>query len=50
MRSGPGVDYKDMGNIPDGTKLYVSEITDGWGHTEYKGKDCWVSMDYLEAI
>jgi len=50
MRSGPGETYSDIGNIPNGTKLYISEITDGWGHTEYKGKDCWVSMDYLEAI
>lgn len=39
-----------IGNIPNGTPINVSKITDDWGYTEYEGKNGWVSMKALRPF
>lgn len=50
VRSGPGTGFARLALIPDGTELYVTEISaDGlWGRVFYDGSDGWSSLEYME--
>lgn len=43
LRSGPGANYTDIGDIPKGTVIEVSELSGTWGKTIYGGKTGWCS-------
>ncbi|MCR5636098.1 MAG: SH3 domain-containing protein [Clostridiales bacterium] len=47
MRSEPSASADPIDQIPNGTKIVVTEINDGFGKTTYNGKTGWVSMAYL---
>lgn len=51
VRSGPGTGFDKLALIPDGTELYVTEISaDGlWGRVFYDGSDGWSSLEYMQA-
>ncbi len=44
LRSGPGTGYTTLDIMPTGTKMYVTEINDGWGYTSYNGKLGWCCL------
>ncbi len=50
VRSGPGTGFDRLALIPDGTELYVTEISaDGlWGRVFYGGHDGYASLEYME--
>lgn len=50
VRSGPGTGFDRLALIPDGTELYVTEISaDGlWGRVFYGGYDGYASLEYME--
>lgn len=47
LRSGPGTSYSILANVPYKTRVYVTEISNGWGKITYSGKTGWVSLDYV---
>ncbi len=32
-------------NIPYGSEFRIDELKDGWGHSYYNGKECWIDMN-----
>lgn len=50
VRSGPGTGYDRLALIPDGSTIWVTEISeDGlWGRVYYDGHDGWSSLEYME--
>ncbi len=48
VRSGPGADYQAVAKVTDGTRLTVSQVSNGWGKVNVNGTTGWVSMDYLK--
>lgn len=50
IRSGPGLAFADIGNIPKGVKVTIPAVFDGWGYVVYQGKDGFVSMQYLKRL
>ncbi|HOU09922.1 MAG TPA: hypothetical protein PL044_04320 [Clostridiales bacterium] len=50
IRSGPGLTFADIGNIPKGVKLTVPAVFDGWGYVVYQGKAGFVSIQYLKRL
>ncbi len=49
LRKAP-VDGKKLGVIPYGTKLSLTEISDGWGKTKFDGIKGWISLDFAKSI
>lgn len=47
MRKGAGASYAKICAIPQGTKVYPSEIKNGWAKVTYNGKTGWCDMNYL---
>ena len=39
-----------FGTVPKETSLTISEISSGWGKTEYNGKECWVCLEYTHRV
>ena len=50
LRSGAGTSYSKVADIPYGTVLKITEISNNWGKTTYNGKSGWVSLDYIEPV
>ena len=50
LRSGAGTSNSTLANIPFGTVLTITEISNNWGKTTYSGKTGWVSLDYIEPV
>lgn len=50
LRSGRSTKYKIYITIPKGTSITISDISNGWGKTTYKGKSGYVSMDYVTKL
>ena len=63
IRGGPGVDYPQLGNIPAGGVVVVSEQRNGWGRVTYAMRvpsdatrlslrevSGWASMEFLERV
>ncbi len=50
VRSGPGTGHDQLALIPDGSTVWVTEISeDGlWGRVFYNGRDGWSSLEYME--
>ncbi len=48
LRSGAGTSYEKLADIPYGTTLTITKISNNWGYTTYNGKTGWVSLDYIE--
>ena len=48
LRSAPDTDSSIISSIPDGTRVYVDEISNGWGHTAIDGHEGWFSLKYAE--
>ena len=46
LRSGPSTGYSVLTAIPNGTTVYVSEISSNWGKTSYNGNAGWICLDY----
>lgn len=46
LRKGPGTSYALVigKRIPDATPLYIEEISDNWGYTNYNGYYGWVAL------
>ena len=36
--------------IPDGTAIYIDQVSNGWGHTTYGGYSGWVSLRYTKIF
>lgn len=50
LRSGAGTSYTKLADIPCGTVLKITKISNNWGQTTYNGKSGWVSLDYIEPV
>ncbi len=44
LRNGPGTGYSQIGYVPAGADIYVTEISGDWGYTFYDGKLGWVCL------
>lgn len=49
VRSGPSTSYTEVAKVTDGTRVTVTEVSNGFGHVNVGGVDGWVSMTYLRA-
>ena len=49
VRSGPGTSYSEVAKVTDGTRVTVTEVSNGFGRVNVGGVDGWVSMQYLKA-
>ena len=47
MRQSANSSAKIIGKIPDGTRVYVSAISNGWGKVTYNDTTGWVALDWL---
>lgn len=50
FRSGAGTSYSHIADIPYGTKLTITKISNNWGYTSYNGKNGWVSLEYIQPV
>lgn len=50
LRSGAGTSYSHIADIPKGTVLKITKISNNWGYTSYNGKNGWVSLDYITPV
>ncbi len=50
LRSGPGTNYSILVNVPYGTVITITAVSNGWGKTTYSGKTGWVSLDYVTRV
>ncbi|MCQ2445875.1 MAG: SH3 domain-containing protein [Clostridia bacterium] len=50
LRETPSTSGTKLATIPEGTRITITEIKDGWGKTTYSGKTGWVSMDYVKKV
>ena len=54
LRSGPGLNYEQVGHVPYNAEITVTSTTecDGylWGKTTYSGKNGWCVLDFAERI
>lgn len=48
VRSGPGSNYDAVAKLTDGTRVTVTQVSNGWGSVSVNGVSGWVSMDYLK--
>ena len=48
LRSSRSTSSKVLLSIPNGTSLMISDISNGWGKTSYKGKTGYVYMQYVK--
>lgn len=48
VRSGQGDTYNQYGTLPYGEIVNVTEISNGWAHIRYSGKDAYVNAEYLQ--
>lgn len=49
-REAPSKRSPRVGRFPNGTRLPIYEIENGWGRTEYQGRPCYVSADYIVLV
>lgn len=49
VRSGPGTSYSEVAKVTDGTRVTVTQVSNGFGRVNVGGVDGWVSMQYLKA-
>ena len=47
LRATPDISGKKIALIPNGTRIIITDTTDGWSCTTYKGKTGWCSSDFL---
>lgn len=47
LRSGPGTSNTTLDYVPYKTRIYVTQVSNGWGKITYNGKTGWVSLDYV---
>ena len=47
LRKGGGTSYAKITAMPQGTKLYPTEIKNGWANVTYNGHTGWCSTSYL---
>lgn len=47
MRSSASSSSDIVGKIPDGTRVYVSAISSGWGKVTYNGTTGWVALEWV---
>ncbi len=50
LRSGAGTSYSHIADIPVGTTLTITKISNNWGYTTYNGKSGWVSLEYITPV
>lgn len=50
IRGGQGVEFDILGEIPDLTKVIVTEVKDYWGKVTYNGITGWISLIYCNYI
>ncbi len=50
LRSGAGTSYSKLAEIPQGTTLKITKISNNWGYTTYNGKSGWVSLEYIQPV
>lgn len=50
MRENPDTASETLAVIPNGEKVTVTEISDGWGKTSYNGAEGWISMEYTQYV
>ena len=48
IRSGRGTNYKQVGSIPKGKVVSVTDIQKNWGKVTYNGKTGYISMKYTK--
>ena len=47
IREGRGLNYRQIGSIPNNTILEVTEVANGWGKVSYNGINGYSSMEYM---
>lgn len=47
MRASDNSSSDIIGKIPDGTRVYCSAISNGWGKVTYNGTTGWVALDWV---
>lgn len=50
IRSTPSTGGSVLASAADGTRLNITEVSNGWGKTTVGGVTGWVSMDYVKAV
>jgi len=50
LRTSPSTDSDSVELIPQGEKITVTEISEGWGKTSYNGQEGWIYMEYAKRI
>lgn len=50
MRNGPGVTYRDIGDIPHGAEVDVLTSAENWSYVRYNVLSGYVATEYLERI
>lgn len=49
VRSQPSANSEVVAKVTDGTRLNISQVSNGWGKVTIGGITGWVSMDYVKA-
>lgn len=50
IRKNPDTSSEVLYTIPNGERITVTEISNGWGRTSFNGYDGWISMEYTKFI
>ncbi len=51
VRSGPGAEYSDIGNLNSGDNAYVGKVDGNWGQINYRGNyEAWICLDYATWV
>ncbi len=46
VRISASTDGEQITSIPDGTEVYVEEVSGNWGKVNYNGRSGWICLDY----
>ena len=50
LKANPDINSQRYMYIPDGTQLYIDQISGNWGHTVYNGTGGWIALRYTRVI
>ena len=50
LRKNPDTSSEVLCTIPNGERITVTEISNGWGKTSFNGSEGWIAMKYTEFI
>ncbi|MBP3414331.1 MAG: cell wall-binding repeat-containing protein [Clostridia bacterium] len=50
IRATPSTDAAQVGTVPNGVTVNVTEVSSNWGKTTYNGISGWISLDYATKV